>query len=335
VRRWELVGDGSAKFWEAVADGASVQVRYGRIGTAGRVQVKEFADPAAAGAHLAKLVAEKERKGYLETGAADALPAASPAAPPAASAPSVEQPAQPLAGAVEGAVADAQDAEGPETPEDLADDAEFAELPDEDGPFTLPQSWYPLVVPRRGGGVPVGPARPVVDAAAAEERESLRVAKNESRIEQMLEDPKSDRQLVQAARAHLRGMPDPAGAAVIAALQRETWQRGGFQEVVDSWIARFGLGFAARATVESFQFDAEGTRPGHHRTALVSGGPAYRSLQESEFPLGLARGVRQALASAASDTVVADLNVFAALLTRLARAEYRTPVGYGDRVEKK
>ncbi|MFJ5924905.1 DUF4132 domain-containing protein [Kitasatospora sp. NPDC092948] len=320
MRRWELVGNGSAKFWEAAADGASVQVRYGRIGTAGRVQVKEFADPAAAEAHLAKLVAEKERKGYLETGAADAPPPA----PATATAPTAEQSlagADAVAGADAGAVADARDAE------DLAglDDAEFAELPDEDGPFVLPQSWRPLVVPRRGGGVPVGPARPPVDAAAAEERESLRVARNESRIEQVLEDPKSDRQLVRAARAHLRGLPDPAGAAVVAALLRETWQRGGFQEVVDSWIARFGLGFAARAAVESFDFDADGTRPNSHRTALSAGGPAYRSLPESEFAFTLARGVRQALAAAEESEYRSVLAELAMLRTTWPR---RTVIAY-------
>ncbi|MFD7734490.1 DUF4132 domain-containing protein [Kitasatospora phosalacinea] len=65
MQRWELVGGGSAKFWEAGAEGSAVRVRYGRIGTEGRSQVKESADPAAAAAHLAKLVAEKERKGYL------------------------------------------------------------------------------------------------------------------------------------------------------------------------------------------------------------------------------------------------------------------------------
>ena len=44
---------------------------------------------------------------------------------------------------------------------------------------------------------------------------------------------------------------------------------------------------------------------------------------------------RQALAESASETVVEDMDVFSALLTRLARADYRTPVGYGDRVDAK
>ncbi|MEU1596997.1 DUF4132 domain-containing protein [Streptomyces sp. NPDC005708] len=66
MRRWELVGDGSAKFWEAGVEGVSVRVRHGRIGTEGRGQVKELDSVEAAEAHLGKLVVEKERKGYSE-----------------------------------------------------------------------------------------------------------------------------------------------------------------------------------------------------------------------------------------------------------------------------
>ncbi|MFQ3562542.1 DUF4132 domain-containing protein [Streptomyces gramineus] len=66
MRRWELVGDGSAKFWEAAVEGTSVRVRYGRIGTEGRAQVKELDSVEAAEGHFGKLVAEKQRKGYGE-----------------------------------------------------------------------------------------------------------------------------------------------------------------------------------------------------------------------------------------------------------------------------
>ncbi|MFD8479449.1 DUF4132 domain-containing protein [Kitasatospora sp. NPDC059673] len=282
VRYWELVGDGSSKFWEAATEGASVRVRYGRIGTEGRVQVKELADPAAAEAHLAKQIAEKERKGYRETAGVD-----TPTAPPAG--PNAEA-------AVELAAEDTGAAGAAELAGNTGA-AEFAELPDEDA-FVLPESWYPLVVPRRGGGVPGGPARAVVDAAAAEELESLRIARNETRIEQVLTGPRSEAHLVRAARAHMDGVPDAIGAAAVAAMLRETWQKGGFQEVLDSWIARFGLGFAARATVAAFEFDEGCARPNQYRNALVSEGPDYRDLRAAEFAFALAQGVRRALASA-------------------------------------
>ncbi|HWO59380.1 MAG TPA: WGR domain-containing protein, partial [Umezawaea sp.] len=69
MRRWELVADGSAKFWEVERDGANVTVRYGRLGSVGQTKVKDFASDALAVAHVDKLVAEKEKKGYLARGA--------------------------------------------------------------------------------------------------------------------------------------------------------------------------------------------------------------------------------------------------------------------------
>lgn len=64
MRRWELVDGGSAKFWEIGRDGVDVTVRFGRLGTDGQTKVKSLADADAAEAHVAKLVAEKEKKGY-------------------------------------------------------------------------------------------------------------------------------------------------------------------------------------------------------------------------------------------------------------------------------
>ncbi|MCS7481931.1 WGR and DUF4132 domain-containing protein [Umezawaea endophytica] len=69
MRRWELVADGSAKFWEVGRDGTGVTVRYGRLGSAGQTKVKDFASEALAVAHVDKLLAEKEKKGYGEVGA--------------------------------------------------------------------------------------------------------------------------------------------------------------------------------------------------------------------------------------------------------------------------
>ncbi|MFC3575855.1 DUF4132 domain-containing protein [Streptomyces yaanensis] len=74
MRRWESVGDGSAKFWEAAAEDDIVTVRYGRVGTEGRTQVKALESAEAAQRYLAKTIAEKERKGYQEV-AAEAEPA--------------------------------------------------------------------------------------------------------------------------------------------------------------------------------------------------------------------------------------------------------------------
>ena len=77
VRTFELVEGASAKFWEISQDGLDVEVRYGRIGTAGQRKVKTFADAGGAASHAIKLIGEKTRKGYAETtpGSAEAKPA--------------------------------------------------------------------------------------------------------------------------------------------------------------------------------------------------------------------------------------------------------------------
>jgi uncharacterized protein (TIGR02996 family) len=70
----------SNKFWYVELDGASLTVSFGRVGTQGQTKTKAFPDTAAAQKEHDKLVAEKLKKGYVETTA----PAAAPP-PPAVS----------------------------------------------------------------------------------------------------------------------------------------------------------------------------------------------------------------------------------------------------------
>ena len=88
TRYFEFQDDKSAKFWEVTTDSTLVTVRYGKIGTNGQSQTKEFADATAAAKHVAKLVAEKSGKGYVESGqgdesqvASELVPEATPTAP--------------------------------------------------------------------------------------------------------------------------------------------------------------------------------------------------------------------------------------------------------------
>jgi predicted DNA-binding WGR domain protein len=67
-RRLEFRGDGSAKFWEISREGESYTVTFGRIGTAGTSQTKELDDEDDARKAVARLIAEKLRKGYVEAG---------------------------------------------------------------------------------------------------------------------------------------------------------------------------------------------------------------------------------------------------------------------------
>jgi len=67
-RRFEFTGGTSRKFWSVAQEGTSLQIRFGRIGTNGQGQVKTFADEARASREMAKLIAEKTGKGYIEVG---------------------------------------------------------------------------------------------------------------------------------------------------------------------------------------------------------------------------------------------------------------------------
>ncbi|MDR3036001.1 MAG: WGR domain-containing protein, partial [Kitasatospora sp.] len=215
MRRWELVGDGSAKFWEAAVEGAGVRVRYGRIGTDGREQLKELASVEAAAAHVAKQVAEKERKGYAEV-AAGGVAAAAPRAAAAA----------PVGGGEGGGV---------------------RELPDEDA-FVMPAAWWKAVLPRRAGRIPEV-AWPGPEAL---ERERRRIDGRRQWVERVLDAPASEPELVRAARAYLDGAPDVLGAVAVASVLPAPWQADAEEKALfaDVWTARHGLPFAVRAVLE-------------------------------------------------------------------------------------
>lgn len=67
MQRFELIEGKSSKFWEVEIQGATLAVRFGRIGTNGQSQTKEFADTAAVEKERDKLIREKTGKGYKET----------------------------------------------------------------------------------------------------------------------------------------------------------------------------------------------------------------------------------------------------------------------------
>jgi predicted DNA-binding WGR domain protein len=98
TRTFELTEGKSDKFWTITVAGKRHTVNFGRRGTAGQTQTKEFADGAAAMRASEKLVAEKLKKGYIEVGVARAAPTAPPQAAPKP-APAVAPVASPLAGA--------------------------------------------------------------------------------------------------------------------------------------------------------------------------------------------------------------------------------------------
>ncbi|GLW70927.1 hypothetical protein Kpho02_32260 [Kitasatospora phosalacinea] len=313
MRRWELVDGGSAKFWEAGAAGAAVRVRYGRIGTEGRLLVKELADPAAAAAHLAKLVAEKERKGYLavDGGGADGGPGVGAEA---------EEPAG--TGAPAGPAA--PDADAPAT-------AATAALPDEDA-FVLPEAWREHVLPRRRGGVPVPlplPEQwPVVDAAEVAAAEAGRVAERREAIEQVLTAGESDPGPVAAVRAYLAGELDPAGLMAVTAMTRLPAEPGWQEREFAGWVARFGLGVAVRAAVASFEVDTVWARMGRQwsrLTALDLNDPRRHSLLLEFQLLAIARRALAAAPEGEHAAVVAELAALRDTPLRRAAGAFLVP----------
>jgi uncharacterized protein (TIGR02996 family) len=72
MRHFEFRDDKSAKFWSIDLQGTRFTVQFGKLGTTGQTQTKDFADEATARKEHDKLVAEKVKKGYVEVGAAAA-----------------------------------------------------------------------------------------------------------------------------------------------------------------------------------------------------------------------------------------------------------------------
>lgn len=61
-----FVKGSSSKFWRARTDGGRLFVNYGRIGSNGQTQVKDFPSADNAVSEMEKVAAQKRRKGYWE-----------------------------------------------------------------------------------------------------------------------------------------------------------------------------------------------------------------------------------------------------------------------------
>ena len=65
-REFSFAKGNSRKFWNIELSENAVTVHFGRIGTSGRQQTKEFASPQKAKAAYERIIAEKLGKGYRE-----------------------------------------------------------------------------------------------------------------------------------------------------------------------------------------------------------------------------------------------------------------------------
>jgi predicted DNA-binding WGR domain protein len=81
-REFQFQEGTSHKFWAIDVDGPRFTVQFGRVGTAGQAQTKEFGSDAEARKAAEKLIAEKTRKGYAEVAPAASATSTAPAAKP-------------------------------------------------------------------------------------------------------------------------------------------------------------------------------------------------------------------------------------------------------------
>ena len=65
-RYFEYKDAKSNKFWEVSVSGKKVNIRYGKLTTAGQTTLKELSSPAEARAYAEKQAAGKVKKGYKE-----------------------------------------------------------------------------------------------------------------------------------------------------------------------------------------------------------------------------------------------------------------------------
>ncbi|XVS66460.1 WGR and DUF4132 domain-containing protein [Actinosynnema sp. CA-299493] len=246
MRKWELVSGGSAKFWEIGRAGGTVTVRFGRLGTNGQTQTKELASAEAAEAHIAKLVAEKEKKGYRAVGSAEVAegpdntddtsdpttrPTATSSTAQPAEVPTTTSPTiQPASSATARPTAATTTASAAATPTAVDEDT-----------WVMPKAWLRDVVRQRG--FHPQPVFAVDPGLAAQGRDQP------AELDQALSAPESDPELVRAAREHLGGRHDPVGAAAVAATAE------GIVPSFHAWLADHGLAFAVEAVVEGLSID--------------------------------------------------------------------------------
>ncbi|TDD66480.1 DUF4132 domain-containing protein [Actinomadura darangshiensis] len=170
-------------------------------------------------------------------------------------------------------------------------------LPDEDV-LALPDAWRRSLHARRGGAP--GPKIKKVDASAPGAVRRF-VEETTGAVDALLEGGTGEPALAEAARRHLDGEADPAGAAAIAAVTAMGSGGPNRQDRVhrafaDAWITEHGLAFAACALVELSRTGATRKGGGGWRGTWVG---AVRTLDESVgVSLEEARRVRGLLAAA-------------------------------------
>ncbi|GGV24107.1 hypothetical protein GCM10010182_53100 [Actinomadura cremea] len=174
-----------------------------------------------------------------------------------------------------------------------------------------PDAWRRARHPRRDR--PDVPAAPAPDRAAAERVRGL-VAEVRQDVEGVLALPGTAPDVAAVARAHLRGAPEPLGAAavahIVAELNRTEFGSKDARSFVDAWVVDHGVAFAAAAFTALGGIETEYEYVGstlsdlaHHRKRLRWTGVRWRSRVGREWWLApqTAKRLRALLAAAPED----------------------------------
>ncbi|WP_305095092.1 DUF4132 domain-containing protein [Prescottella sp. R16] len=152
-----------------------------------------------------------------------------------------------------------------------------------------PASWLPMRYPRRGG-FPAGAAPVAADADTILARE---LETNDELLQwaswDLVNDPEPN-PLVTAARRYRDGDVTPVGAAALVTLLTRVHERVTGALVVDGWVARHGLTFAAQAVMEAsdlrridVRVPFPKDRPGTYWVSWVGDHPPEEALRPPEF----------------------------------------------------
>jgi predicted DNA-binding WGR domain protein len=136
-REFQLKEGSSNKFWAITLEDKQFTVQFGRVGTNGQTQKKEFNSAAAAAAAANKLIADKTAKGYAEVGATAAATAPATATAAPAKKPAAKRKAKAAAEEAAPAPAEAPAPAAPEAPATAGVETAVTRRIDLD-----PEDWY-------------------------------------------------------------------------------------------------------------------------------------------------------------------------------------------------
>ena len=251
MTRLEFKEGTSQKYWEGEVRGSGLLVRWGRLGTSGQSQTKDFSSSSSAQAELEKLVREKTKKGYVAVGGKKAAAATKAVPETAASkvAPQTTTP-KPVRGKPSAAPTPAV------TPVKSA--AASSEDTDE-SMVVVPSAWQRRVHPRRGYPSASG-TKTKVDGPAAKKTLFDHYRLLQKKLVAGAAQSVADGALMKQVDARVSAALPPSDPRVEGALGAIARFRPSYEgkprgeAAIDHWVSEKGLPFAVDAALHSVGF---------------------------------------------------------------------------------